>query len=101
MHTSRSASALLFSLILLTLFTTLSLVFMERLIPFTQNVSGIERTNMAYYTMIGAIERTILTIKDGKKPWTIEPRSSALPSPQVFTGYVTMVETGGMIIPKP
>lgn len=100
MFLHRNASALLFSIILLGLFTVLALVFMERIVPFSQNVSGVERTNMAYYAMITAVEKTMGTIEDGKKPWTLTPQKFG-DIWATFTGYTTSVVTGGVTIPQP
>jgi len=94
----RSASALLFSLVLLGIFTVLSVVFIERLYPFSQNVAGIERANMAYYAMTTAIEGTMNT-SSGRVPWIIQPQST--PSTQIFTGYTVQVMTGGTTLPAP
>ena len=99
MFRSRSGAALIFAIVLIALFTSLALVFLEKLYPFAQNVSGVERANMAYYVMISSIEKSLQTVH-WKEPWKIQPNQyPESPNPNIFTGYTVRVLTGSNIIP--
>lgn len=99
MFRNRDGAALIFAIVLVALFTSLALVFLEKLYPFAQNVSGIERANMAYYVMISSIEKSLETV-EWKAPWKIRPQQFPLiPTPSTFTGYTVTVLTGSNVIP--
>lgn len=72
LHTNRG-SALLISLIVLTLITVMSTVFFEKLFQFSTASNGIENSNVAYYKALGSIEEAIGTGAVTKNtPWKVE-----------------------------
>jgi type II secretory pathway component PulK len=77
MMRSRKGSALLISLIVLTLVTVMSTVFFEKLFRFSQASEGIENSNIAYYKALGIIETAMYGVGvDKYTPWNIKNATS-------------------------
>lgn len=97
---SRQGSALLISLIVLTLVTVMSTVFFEKLFRFSQASEGIENSNIAYYKALWIIETAMYGAwVDKYTPWNIQRATSG---GSYTTSWATLeVTTGSYIIPAP
>ncbi len=100
MIASRKGSALLISLIVLTLVTVMSTVFFEKLFRLSQASEGIENSNIAYYKALWIIETAMnATTVDKFSPWNIQ-RSSTWGN--YYTSWANLeVTTGSSIVPAP
>jgi type II secretory pathway component PulK len=69
---NRQGSALLISMLVLTVITVMSTVFFEKLLFFSRASEGIENSNVAYYKALGIIEGSLYAPGvDKYTPWTI------------------------------
>ncbi len=92
-------SAILISLIVLTLLTVMSTVFFEKLYRFSQASEWVENSNVAYYSALGAIEEALYTGGVNKyTPWNM--RSFTVGS-NTNTGKSLVAYTGSTTIPAP
>lgn len=88
--------ALIIAVALLGFVTTMTVVFIEKLYPYSRMVRNIEDSNIAYYNAITSIEATLFTMS-GTHPWDGIPQSTAVTD----TGYLMYMTTGSSIIPAP
>jgi hypothetical protein len=98
---SRKGSALLISLIVLTLVTVMSTVFFEKLFRFSQASEWIENSNIAYYKALWIIETAMYGVwVDKFTPWNIQDTTTggnytnSWASLEVTTGSTTVPEVG-------
>jgi hypothetical protein len=98
LHNTRG-SAILISLIVLTLVTVMSTVFFEKLFHFSQASEGIENSNVAYYKALGIIENSLYETSVNKyTPWNIA-NTSCTTSMQINSGACMMAITGATTVP--
>lgn len=91
-------SALLISLVIMTLLTIITTVFLEVIQWSSKLVQGLEASNAAYYQAIWVIEEQLIPADVNKKtPWNIAPITQTLTS----TWRSLLVETGSSIMPTP
>ncbi|GAB0175118.1 MAG: hypothetical protein HHAS10_09970 [Candidatus Altimarinota bacterium] len=100
MNSSRQGSALLISLIVLTLMMIMSSVFFEKVFRFSQASEGIENSNIAYYKALGIIETAMYGAGVNKyTPWNIKRATSG--GSYSTSGATLEVNTGSYIVPAP
>lgn len=97
---SNKGSALLISLVILTLVTVMSTVFFEKLFRFSQASEGIENSNIAYYKALWIIESAMYWAwVDKFTPWNIRNATSG---GTYFNSWALIeVTTGSTIVPAP
>jgi hypothetical protein len=97
---SRKGSALLISLIVLTLVTVMSTVFFEKLFRFSQASEWIENSNIAYYKALWIIESAMYGVwVDKFTPWNIQNTTTG--GNYANSWAILEVTTGSSIVPAP
>jgi hypothetical protein len=100
MYRSRKGSALLISLIVLTLVTVMSMVFFEKLFRFSQASEGIENSNIAYYKALWIIETAMYGVWVNKfTPWNVKDTTDW--GTYLNSWAILEVTTGSTIMPDP
>lgn len=95
---SRRGSAILIALIVLSLLTIVTTVFLEKIWGFSKSSNGIEASNRAYYFAQGVIEQQLMDSNVNKyRPWNIEGVNTTIT--QYGTGARLTVYTGSSSVP--
>ena len=93
-------SAILIALIVLTLLTIVTTVFLEKIFHFSDTSEGIESSNIAYYSAVGLIEEQLMDPNVTKyTPWNV--RSTGSLSNAYGSGKQLLVDSWSSIIPRP
>lgn len=97
---SQKGSALIISLIVLTLITVMSTVFFEKILRFSQASEGIENSNIAYYKALWSIENSLYGVNVNKyTPWNIVGGHTGWTYANSWSDLT--VTTGSSIVPAP
>jgi hypothetical protein len=93
-------SAILIALIVLTLLTIVTTVFLEKIFHFSDTSEGIESSNIAYYTAVWLIEEQLMDPNVTKyTPWNV--RSTGSLSNSYGSGKQLLVDSWSSLIPRP
>lgn len=96
---SRQGSAILIALIVLSMITIVTTVFLEKIWSFSQSSNGIEASNRAYYFAEGVIEQQLMDPNVNKyHPWQVAGTGTTAAGTFGTGAYMTVL-TGSTIIP--
>ena len=96
---THKGSAILISLIILTLLTIVTTVFLEKVFHFSQSSEWIESSNVAYYSAVGLVEEQLMDPNVTKyTPWNIA--STGAITNNFGAGRELIVDTGSSIVPR-
>ena len=76
----------------------MTVVFIEKLYPYTKLVRNIEDSNISYYYATASVEETLLTMS-GTSPWNAIPQIDMGTIAKGLTGYIMEMSTGSNNIP--
>ena len=90
--------ALIIAISLLAFVTIMTVVFIEKLYPYTKLVRNIEDSNISYYYATASVEETLLTMS-WTSPWNATPKTDMGTIAKGLTGYIMEMSTGSNNIP--
>lgn len=99
MKKNQSWSALLIGIFITTIIVIIAIYLLEKIIPFSRDIKGVENGNISYYRANTALNEALLSMS-GSDP-SLEPSSSAPATLSSGSGYVYNVTAMGQIIPAP
>ncbi|MDD2486863.1 MAG: hypothetical protein PHS92_00630 [Candidatus Gracilibacteria bacterium] len=93
----RKGSALIITLFLTIIISLIAIYLLDKIMPISQSVKGIENSNMAYYNGFTGVEKALFAMTGANPAY----ESGANTHLTTATGYIFQITASGNVIPRP
>lgn len=93
---ARKGSALLISMFITTIILLIAIYLLDKIIPYSRDIKGVENGNVAYYRATTAINEALLAMSSSDPGY----ETGATTMTTNGSGYVLNVSAKGTILPK-